>query len=112
MRSGSACESSDLALSEELLGASGNRRHQQNFITFLKRIGRSAEKADVLFVDIDVQKAADLTLIIAQVGLEFGELLIEHGEEFPEIGCRAGDRSNAGSVTPQGSGNVHGDGHD
>ena len=96
---------------EELLGASGNRRHQENFIAFLKRIGRSAEEANVFFVDIDIEKTADLALIIAQVRLEFGELLVEHREEFPEIGCGAGDRSDAGSMTSQSSGNIHGDGH-
>src|SRR5215831_4037425 len=95
----------------ELLGASGDRGHQQNFVTFLKGIRRSAEKADVLFIDIDVQKAADLALVIAEVRLEFGELLVEHREEFPEIGCGTCDRRNPGSVAPQGTRNVDGDGH-
>src|SRR5262245_1983630 len=83
---------SNPARSEELLGASSNRRHQQNFIALLKRIGRSAEKADVLFVDVDIQEAADLAFVVAKVRLEFGELLIQHREEFPKIGRGAGDR--------------------
>src|SRR5215469_9191503 len=95
----------------ELLGASSDRRHQQNLIAFLKRIRRSTEEANIFLIDVDIQEAADLTLVVAQVRLKIRELLVEHGEEFAEISRCARNGSDAVSVAPQGSWNVHGDGH-
>jgi hypothetical protein len=60
-----------------LLDSSRDRWHQQNFIAFLEGIRLSAQKADVFFVDINVQESANLTLVVAQVGLEFRKLLVK-----------------------------------
>ena len=68
-----------------LLDASRNRGHQQNFVAFLEGIRLSAQEAYVFFVHVDVEKAADLALVIAQVRLEFRELLVEHREQLAHI---------------------------
>src|SRR4029077_7519015 len=81
--------------------SAGDRRHQQNFVAFLKRVGWPAEKADVFFVHIDVQEAANLALVITQVRLEVGKLFVEHRKQFAEVGSCASDRSNSVGMTPQ-----------
>src|SRR5579864_5734756 len=91
--------------------SSGDRRHQQNFIAFLKRVGRPAQKADVFFVHIDVQEAANLALVITQVRLEFGKLLVEYREQFAQVGSCARDRSNTIRMTPQRGWDLHRDRH-
>ena len=63
-----------------LFGSARDRRHQQHFIPVLKRILRPAQKADVFLVHINVEEAADLSGLVAQVGLQFRKLLIEDGE--------------------------------
>src|SRR6185437_4240306 len=59
-----------------------NRRHQQNFVAVLKSIGIPAQKADVLFVHIHVQKPPDLSGFIAQVRLEIRKFLVQRREQF------------------------------
>ena len=60
-----------------LARASGDGGDKQHFISILKRVGFTAEKADVLFVYIDVEKAADLARFVAQMRLELRELFVE-----------------------------------
>ena len=50
-----------------------------------RQYGLSAQEADVFFVDVDVQEAADLALVVAQVRLQVRELLVENREQFSEI---------------------------
>ena len=89
----------------------GDRRHEQNLVAFLEGIGRAAEKADVLFVHVNVQEAADLALVIAEMRLEFGKLLVQHGKQVVKVRGGAGDGAYAVGVTAQRSRNLYGDRH-
>jgi hypothetical protein len=72
---------------------------------------RSSQEADVFVVHVDVQKAADFALLIAQVRLQVGELLVKRREEFSEIGGRAGNSSGAGRVPAQCGWDIDCNGH-
>jgi hypothetical protein len=62
---------------------------QQYLIPILERVSVSTQKADVFFIHIDIQEAADLAVLIAEVRLKRGEFCIELGEEVIEIGRSA-----------------------
>ena len=59
------------------LRSSGDRRYQQDFVSILKCVARTAEEADVLFVHVYVQEAPNLAGFVAQVGLQVGKLLVQ-----------------------------------
>jgi hypothetical protein len=62
------CSKSSESLSEvKLFRTTRDRGHEQNFVAFLERIRWAAQKAYVLFIHIDVEEAANLALLIAQV---------------------------------------------
>src|SRR6476646_11865903 len=92
-------------------GAAGYRWHQQHFVTILKRISVSAQEADVFFVHIHIQEAADFSRLVAEMRFEIGELLVERGKKFSQIGCRARDLRIAGSQPAQRGRNLHCDVH-
>ena len=64
-RRGSGFTSSEWHSHVDLLDASRDRGHEQNFISVLKSIGVTAEEADVLLVDVDIQKPAGLSRFVA-----------------------------------------------
>jgi hypothetical protein len=66
----------------ELPDAARNRRHKQNFVPLLEGVTGSAEEANVFFVHIDVEEAADLSSFVAQVRLQLRKLFIEDGEQL------------------------------
>ncbi len=78
-------------MTKTLARAAGDRRHQQDFISILKRVRLPAQKADIFFVHIHVEETANLAGFIAQVRLKIGELLIERGKQFSQIRRRASD---------------------
>ena len=62
--------------------APGDRRHQQHFISILKRVLVSTQKADVFFIHVHIQEAANFPGFIPQMRFEVGKLLVERGKEF------------------------------
>src|ERR1035438_4763617 len=94
-----------------LLRSARNRGDQQYFIAFLEGVRLSAEETDVFLVHINIQEAADLALVVAQVRLQVGKLLVKDGEQLSQVRCRAGDRSNSFGVAPQCGRNLYGDRH-
>lgn len=54
--------------------------NQQNFVAFLEGIGLSAEESDVFLIHIDIEEAANLALIVAQVRPQIGKFLVENRE--------------------------------
>jgi hypothetical protein len=73
------------AIASGLAGAAGDRGYEQNFVSVLESVSRPAQEPNVLFVNVNVEEAADLSGLIAQMGLKFGKLLIENGEQFSKI---------------------------
>src|ERR1700751_3427130 len=51
----------DATLMEALLRSTRDRRHQQYFISILKRVRRPAQKADVFFIHVHVEETAHLS---------------------------------------------------
>jgi len=49
-------------------------------------VGVAAEEADVFIVDVDVDEAAELAVLILDVLRERGELGVELGEQAGEVG--------------------------
>src|SRR5713226_6822516 len=91
--------------------SAGNRRDQQHFIPVAKDIVGPAQEADVLLVYVDVEKAAHLPGLVAQVSLQFRKPFIENREQFSQVRGRTGDRAYARRVPPQGGWNLYRDRH-
>lgn len=70
---------------ETLYRPARDRRDEQHFIAFLKRVCLSAEESDIFLVNVDVQESANLSAVVSKVRLQLRKLLIEHGEEFGQI---------------------------
>jgi uncharacterized protein (DUF433 family) len=64
------------ALSRYVQSSSCNRRHQGYLITFFEFVV-FAQKANVFIVDVNVQKPANVALLVSQVGLEIREAAAE-----------------------------------
>src|SRR5438876_10843069 len=75
-----------------------NRRHQEHLVSVLKRVGRATEETNVLFVHIDIEEAANLSGVVAQMRLQGGKLLIEISEELVQGRRRAGDLRRAAGM--------------
>src|SRR5262249_26792909 len=71
---------------KRLLTAS-DRRNQENPIAFLERAGFAAEEADIFLVEIDIEKLADLALLIADMARQTGKT---RGEIVQGFGDRGG----------------------
>src|SRR5215475_6503526 len=71
----------------KLVQATRDRGHQQHLISILKGVTRPAQKTDVFLVDVDVEEPANLSALVAQVRLEFGELFVEDSEKLAQVGC-------------------------
>ena len=59
--------------SQQIELAAGYGRDQQEAIAFLDAAGFAAEKADVFFVEINVEELADLAALVAHVSREVRE---------------------------------------
>src|SRR5260370_36821503 len=55
------------------LAAAGDGGDEKDAVAFLEGAGFAAKKADVFFVEVDVEELADLALIVADVAPEIGE---------------------------------------
>src|SRR6266849_10708125 len=86
--------------------SAGDGWYQQHLIPVLERIARAAEEADVFFVHIDVQEAADLAGIVAEVRFQCGELFVERGEKIVQVGRGTGQLGRAAGVAAQGAGDL------
>src|SRR5207302_9516390 len=105
------CEQCVCWVNDELHSSARDRWHQENLIAFLECISWPAQKSDVFLVDVDIQESANLSLVIAQVRLQLGELFIEHRKQFAQVRGRAGDRAHSIGVTPQCSRYLNSDRH-
>jgi len=56
----------------ELLRPARDRRHQQHLIAVLERIRRTAQKAYVFLIHINIQEPPRLSRFIPQMGLQVG----------------------------------------
>jgi hypothetical protein len=54
--------------------------HKQNFVAFLEGVCLSAQEANVFLIHVDVEKPSNLSLVVAQMRLQFGEFFVENGE--------------------------------
>src|SRR5881396_388680 len=68
------------------LAPTGNGRNKQNPVAFLEGAGFAAKKADVFFVEVDVEELADLALIIANVTREVRKARSELVESVGDCG--------------------------
>src|SRR5260370_322943 len=55
------------------LAPAGNGGNEEDAVALLERAGFAAEKADVFFVEVNVEELADLALIVAYVAREIGK---------------------------------------
>jgi len=69
-----------------LVGPAGDRGDEHDLIAVLELVGVAAEEADVFIVDVDVDEAAELAVLILDVLRERGELGVELGEQAGEVG--------------------------
>ena len=70
----------------ELLLASRNRRDDADLVAVFKRRLAVFEEADVLLVDIDVDKAAHLAFFIHEAFLDAGEARLQFDERLADGG--------------------------
>lgn len=98
-------------MSSALHRAASDRRHEQHFIAFLEGVCLTAKEANIFLIHVDIEESPNLSFLVAQMRLQFGELFVENGEEFSEIGDSACDRSNSGGVAPKRSRNLYCDWH-
>src|ERR1700733_2773231 len=70
------------------LTASGDRRYEHDLVTILKGVAFATEEANVLFVDVDIDEAAKLAVLILDLGGQSGKRLVNVGEKTVEVfGC-------------------------
>ena len=91
--------------------AAGNGGHEQDFVSIFERVARAAKEADVFFVDIHVQKAANLSGVIAEMRFQIGEFLIQRRKEFVQVSGGAGELGGASGVAAESGWDLNGDIH-
>lgn len=64
--------------------ASRNRRNDADFIAVLQRRVLVLQKADVLFVDVNVHKAAHFAFVIDEPFLDAGKLALQFRDRFAD----------------------------
>src|SRR5579863_10338473 len=94
-----------------LTRATRNRRHQQHFVSIAEDVCRPTEEADVLLIHINIEEAAHLSSLVADMRFQFRKLLVEDREQFSQIRGRARDRAYARRVPPQCGRNLYSDRH-
>ena len=78
---------------EELSAAAGDGRNDQNFVSFFKAVLFIAEEADVFFVYIEVNEAANLSVFASQVLAKRRETAFNIRNKLGEICGGTGDFS-------------------
>src|SRR5207302_8735205 len=94
-----------------LVTAACDRRHQQHLISILECVARATQESDVFLVHINIQEAAHLAGLVAQVRFEVGKFFVQGGEQFSEIGCATFHLSDSGGMMPQCTGDLYSDAH-
>src|SRR5580704_8783291 len=94
-----------------LTSAARDRRHQQDFVSIAEDVCRATEEADVFLVHVNIEEAAHLAGLVADMRLQFRKLLVQDREQFSQIRGRARDRAYARRVPPQGGWNLYCDRH-
>jgi hypothetical protein len=92
-------------------GASCNGWDQEDAITFLERARLAAEEADVFFVEIDVQKLANLSAFVTDVAGQGGELASEGVQRFGNGRGATVDTGRAVGEAAESGGNFNGHWH-
>jgi hypothetical protein len=93
------------------LAAASNGRNQQNAIAFFEEAGFATEKADIFFVEVDVEELANLALIVTDVPGESGKARSELVESFSDRGAATVHFGRAVREASEGCGDLDGDGH-
>src|SRR6266404_1209832 len=93
------------------LASAGDGGDEEDAVAFLEGAGFAAEKADVFFVEVDVEELADLALIVADVAPEIGIARGELVEGFGDGGRATVYFRRAARETTEGCWNFDGHGH-
>jgi hypothetical protein len=95
----------------ELAAAAGDGGDYQDLVIVFEVIFLVAEEADVFFVDIEVDEAADLAVFAAEVLAEGRELVLDLGDQFRKIGGRGRDFADVVGVLLKCVGQQDSNGH-
>src|SRR5271154_6845184 len=68
-----------------LLAAAGDGGDEHDLVAVLEGVGFAAEEADVFVVDVDVNEAAELSVVAFDLRGERGESLVDVGQEAGEV---------------------------
>ena len=92
--------------------ATGNGGDEHDLVAILEGVGLASEEADVFVVDVDVDEAAELALLVLDLSGERGEVLVDVGDKRGEVGGLAGEEFLAFGVADKGCGedDLDGDG--
>jgi hypothetical protein len=63
----------------------GNGGNHQNLVTVFEGILLVAKKADVFLVDVEIDEPANLSLLIAKMGLQRGKAGLDLGEQLGQV---------------------------
>src|ERR1039458_4815170 len=94
-----------------LVGAAGNRRHQQDLIAVLKGVRSAAQKAYVFLIHINIEKAPYFSRLIAQMRLQVGKFQVESGKQLSKVRSFTSQVRRARREPPQRSWNLNGNAH-
>src|ERR1700757_3143618 len=92
--------------------AAGDGRNEEHAVAVFQRGRFAVEKADVLFVEIDVEELADLALLVAHVARERREFRGQVVQRFGDGGCSAIHFGRAFGETAEGCGDFYRDCHE
>lgn len=86
------------------LAATGDGRDEHDLVAILEGVGFAAEEADVLVVDVDVDEAPELALLVLDLAGKRGEVLVDVGDKRGEVCGFAGEELLAVGVADEGGG--------
>jgi hypothetical protein len=81
--------------------ASGDGRNQQYLITVIEIVLQASKEANILIVDVDIQKTLRRAVLGTKHFLDAGKLLVEPVEKFTKVLGRGFNAFGALSVLPQ-----------
>src|SRR5579863_3120297 len=97
-----ACCDSDYVNCADSAASAGDGGNDQHLVALLEAVLLISEKADVFFVDIEVDEAADLAVFSAQVLAEGGKAAFDLGDELGQVGGRTGNLAHVVGVLLEG----------
>src|SRR5208337_4027271 len=89
-----------------------DRRYEQHLIAVLERIRSAPQKPNILLIHINIQETPRLAGFVPQMGLQFGELLVELREQLIEVSRRAYHARCPRSQPPQSGRNLNRNAHE